>query len=264
MEIDRSQIENNNDNENDYDNDDKENENNEMIIDDDIIPPAILLNESGPRRNAVRPERFRGTPPNQNIVSVPLNNRQRNASNSSVIPNVPVVNIMQRRSNSMLAVQNHILNINVNHQINVNDIEEDIDVPPVARLRVAPVARLRVEPNIDEIQPYVANPLRRANALLAINNLMNNERRNGLTLLQARDKLKSDLLLAGTGVVPDTLLLDQTAMQTAMNNFINKINTTKLESCSYCVERWFNDGGKRIDVDTYVCKECLPAYTIHC
>jgi hypothetical protein len=260
MDINRSQIEDNNDNENNDDNDDEEKENNEMIINDDIIPPAILLNENRPRRNAVRPERFRETPPNQNIVSVPLNNRQKKAINSSVIPNVPVVNIMQRRSNSILAVQNHILNINVNYQINVNDIEEDIDVPPVARLRVDPVARLRVEPNIDEIQPYVENPLRRVNALLAINNLMNNERRNGLTLLQARDKLKSDLLLAGTGVVPDTLLIDQTAMQTAMNNFINKINTTKLESCSYCVERWFNDGGKRIDVDTYVCKECLPAY----
>jgi hypothetical protein len=47
----------------------------------------------------------------------------------------------------------------------MNDIEEDIDVAPVARLRVAPVARLRVEPNIDEIQPYVTNPLRRVNAL---------------------------------------------------------------------------------------------------
>jgi hypothetical protein len=111
MEIDRSQIEDNNDNENNDDNDDEENENNEMIIDDDIIPPSMLLNESRPRKNAVRPERFRGTPSNQNIVSVPLNNRQRNASNSSVIPNVPVVKIMQRRSNSMLAVQNHILNI---------------------------------------------------------------------------------------------------------------------------------------------------------
>jgi hypothetical protein len=50
-------------------------------------------------------------------------------------------------------------------------------VPPVARLRVASVARLRVEPNIDEIEPYVANSLRRVNALLAINNLMNNERK---------------------------------------------------------------------------------------
>jgi hypothetical protein len=131
------QIEDNNDNENNN-NDDEENENNEMIIGDDIIPPAILLNESRPRRNAVRLELFRGTPPNQNIVSVLLYNRQRDASNSSVIPNVPVVNFMQRRSYSMLAVQNHILKINVNHQIYVNDIEEDIDVAPVARLRGAP------------------------------------------------------------------------------------------------------------------------------
>jgi DNA-directed RNA polymerase alpha subunit len=38
-------------------------------------------------------------------------------------------------------------------------------VAPVARLRIAPVARLRVEPNIDEVQPCVANPLRRVNAL---------------------------------------------------------------------------------------------------
>jgi ribosomal protein L16/L10AE len=30
-----------------------------------------------------------------------------------------------------------------------------------------------------------------------------------------------------------------------MNNLINKINTTKLESCNYCIERWFNDGGKK-------------------
>jgi hypothetical protein len=83
MDINRSQIEDNNENENNDDNDDEENENNEMIIDDDIIPPAILLNEGRPRRNAVRPERFRGTPPNQNLVSVPLNNRQRNASKCS-------------------------------------------------------------------------------------------------------------------------------------------------------------------------------------
>jgi hypothetical protein len=141
------------------------------------------------------------------------------------------------------------MNINVNHRINFNDIEEVIDM--------APVARLRLDPNIQKSQPYAANPLRRVNALLAIDNLMHIERRNRLNLLQPRDKLKSDLLLAGTGVVPDTLLIDLTAMKNAMNNFIIKINTTKLETCSYCVERWFNEVGKRFDVDTYVCKECL-------
>jgi hypothetical protein len=141
MEIDRSQIEDKDNENNDDNDDDEENENNDMIIDDDIIPPAIMLKENRPRRNAVRPKRYRGTPPYQNIVTVPLNNRQKNAKNNPVIPNVPVVNIMQKRSNSILAVQNHIMNINVYHQINVNNIEEDIDVAPIARLRVAREAR---------------------------------------------------------------------------------------------------------------------------
>jgi hypothetical protein len=69
MEIDRSQKKDSNDNENNDDSDDEENENNEMIIDDIIIPPAILLNESRLRRNAVRPVRFRGTPPNPILAS---------------------------------------------------------------------------------------------------------------------------------------------------------------------------------------------------
>jgi hypothetical protein len=45
------------------------------------------------------------------------------------------------------------MNINVYHQINVNNIEEDIDVAPIARLRVAREARPIVEPNIDENPP---------------------------------------------------------------------------------------------------------------
>ena len=51
---------------NDNNKDDEEINNNERIIDDNIIPPAIS-NESRPRRNAVRPRRYRGTPPHQNI-----------------------------------------------------------------------------------------------------------------------------------------------------------------------------------------------------
>jgi hypothetical protein len=44
---------------------------------------------------------------------------------------------------------------------------------------------------------------------------------------QASDKLKADLILAGTGIMPDTLLIYQIAMKKTMNNFITKINTTK-------------------------------------
>ncbi len=165
---------------------------------------------------------------------------------------------IQRRVRRMLDIQNHVRGINTNHQININAIEEVIDVAPVVIPRVP----------IDNEIPYQANPLRRNNALMAIQALLENVRidieanaRNaGLNIFQARDKLKSDLLLAGTGVVPDTLLIDQTAMRNSMNAFIIKINTTKLESCKYCKERWFNDGGKTIDNDTYVCKECLPGY----
>jgi hypothetical protein len=178
MDVDRSEIEDNNDTENNDDNDNEGNENNEMEIDDDMIPPEILLNESRPRRNTGRPQRFRRTPPSQNIVFVPLNNRQRKANNRSVIPNVLALNIMQKRRKSMLAVHNHIMNINVNHRININDIVEDIDMAPSGRPRVATVVRQRVDPNIQENQFYAANPLIRVNALLAINNLMNIERRN--------------------------------------------------------------------------------------
>jgi hypothetical protein len=61
----------------------------------------------------------------------------------------------------------------------------------------------------------------RARALMAIQALIENERRDielnarnsGLTVFQARDKLKADLLLAGSGVVPNTLLIDQKAMK---------------------------------------------------
>jgi hypothetical protein len=38
-------------------------------------------------------------------------------------------------------------------------------------------------------------------------------RNSGLTVFQARDKFKADLLLAGSGVMPDTLLVDQTSMK---------------------------------------------------
>jgi hypothetical protein len=102
-----------------------------------------------------------------------------------------------------MAIQNHIRKINTNHQININAFEEVIDIAPVVIPRIP----------IDNEIPYQANPLRRNNELMAIQALLENVRidieanaRNaGLNIFQARDKLKSDLLLAGTGVVPDTL-----------------------------------------------------------
>jgi hypothetical protein len=100
----------------------------------------------------------------------------------------------------MLAAHNHVMNINMKHQINVNAIEESIHVPII--------------PGAAEIRP-------KARALMAIQVLIENERRDielnarnsGLTVFQARDKLKPYLLLAGSGVVPETLSIDQTAME---------------------------------------------------
>jgi hypothetical protein len=54
----------------------------------------------------------------------------------------------------------------MNHQININDVEEVIDIAPVNRPRVF----------IDNEIPYQANPLRRNNALMAMQALIENER----------------------------------------------------------------------------------------
>jgi hypothetical protein len=62
--------------------------------------------------------------------------------------------------------------------------------------------------------------------------------------IRARDKLKADLILAGTGIMPDTLLIDQTAIKDSINKFITTINTAKMATCKYCKEPWFIDGGK--------------------
>ena len=162
MEIDRSQIDENSEN-NDNNKDDEEINNNETIIDDNIIPPAIS-NESRPRRNAVRPRRYRGTPPHQNIEAnidkdadaiqpyVANHLKRTNAliaiknllnselRNDFVLPNVPVVNIIQRRSNSLLAVRNNIVNINVDYQLNINDTE--VDLPLLQPASVLPTVML--------------------------------------------------------------------------------------------------------------------------
>ena len=161
MEIDRSQIEENSDNENnDINKDDEEINNDETIIDDNIIPPAIS-NESRPRRNAVRPRRYRGTPPIEanidkdadaiqpyvanhlkrtNALIAIKNLLNSELRNDFVLPNVPVVNIIQRRSNSLLAVRNNIVNINVDHQLNINDTE--VDLPLLQPASVLPTVML--------------------------------------------------------------------------------------------------------------------------
>jgi hypothetical protein len=73
---------------------------------------------------------------------------------------------VQRRVRRMLAIQNHVRGINTNHQINVNAVEEVIDIAPVIRPR---------NPIDNEIL-YQVNPLRRNNALMAIQALIENER----------------------------------------------------------------------------------------
>ena len=58
----------------------------------------------------------------------------------------------------MLAMHNHVMDINWNHQINVNAIEEYIDIETRPRAAIQ-----NDEANIDFDQPYIANPLRRSN-----------------------------------------------------------------------------------------------------
>jgi hypothetical protein len=140
----------------------------------------------------------------QNHVSN-INMNRPPIQDSSVVPTRPrvipvpvpmLVDVEQQRLNAaerieilLVAVRNHVLNINVNHAPNVDPIVELIDP---------------VEMRFNETQ--------------------------------ARDKVKADLILAGTDIMPDTLLIDQIAMKKTMNNLISKINTTKFETCKYCCE----------------------------
>mmetsp|Transcript_29247 Transcript_29247/g.27999 ORF Transcript_29247/g.27999 Transcript_29247/m.27999 type:complete len:176 (-) Transcript_29247:147-674(-) len=156
---------------------DDEDGDNEMICNPEL-PRAIL------KRNANKPNRFLPTPAppirikykfdnkNKRYFPVPI---QKNIVDNCIPNDGNTIIPFAMRHRAILAVNNHIMNINVIDILcnincnNVNYIEEDIDVAPVARLSNLRVAK------IDEIQPYVANPLRRVNALLAIHNLMKNE-----------------------------------------------------------------------------------------
>ena len=183
------------------DSDNEEEDESEMMIDHNIMPNEIITNEPRPSRIRKQTSRYRLSPP---VIVIPNKTRKTNKRNE--IPIVQVDMHVQRRASVLMAIQNHIRKINTNHQININAFEEVIDIAPVVIPRVP----------IDNEIPYQANPLRRNNALMAIQALLENVRidieanaRNaGLNIFQARDKLKSDLLLAGTGVVPDTLLID--------------------------------------------------------
>jgi hypothetical protein len=182
------------------DSDNEEDGDSEMIIDHDIMPNEIIINEPRPSRIRKQTSRYRLSPP---VIVIP--NKARKTNKRNEIPIVQIDMHVQRRASVLMAIQNHIRKINITHQINVNANEEIIDVAAVIRPRAA----------IDNELPQ-ANPQRRINALNAIQALIYNERRDieanvrnaGLNEIQARDKLKSDLLLAGTGVVPDTLLID--------------------------------------------------------
>jgi hypothetical protein len=182
------------------DSDNEEEDESEMMIDHNIMPNEIIINEPRPSRIRKRTSRYRLSPP---VIVIP--NKAKKTNKRNEIPLVQVDKHVQRRASVLMAIQNHIRKINVTHQFNINANEEIIDVAAVIRPRAA----------IDIELPQ-ANPQRRINALNAIQALIDNERRDieanarnaGLNEIQARDKLKSDLLLAGTGVIPDTLLID--------------------------------------------------------
>jgi hypothetical protein len=74
--------------------------------------------------------RFRRTPQSQHIAIVyPVVNRRRKTNRRLEIPIVLIVDSAQRRAGLMLAVHNHVMNINMKFQTNVNAIEEIIHVP---------------------------------------------------------------------------------------------------------------------------------------
>jgi hypothetical protein len=141
-----------------------------MSIDHNTLRNEMIINEPRPSRIRKVTARYRLSPP---VIVIPNKAKKSNA--------------IQRRVRRMLAIQNHVRRINTNHQNNINAVEEVIDIAPVVIPRVP----------IDNEIPYQANPLRRNNALMAIQALIENERieieanaRNaGLNIVQATDKL---------------------------------------------------------------------------
>jgi hypothetical protein len=154
--------------------------------------------------------------------------------------------------------------------------ERIVPLPPVIRrVRRNRVPLVLIEVNAEEQRLNVEQ--RRANLLAAVRNHVVNININNppiidpvveimdpleirMNEIQARDKLKADLILAGTGIMPDTLLIDQTAIKNSINKFITTINTTKMATCKYCEERWFSDGGKFLENNEFVCKDDLPGH----
>ena len=131
----------------------EENDNNEMILDHNVFPNEVTHNDPMPQRNRRPPVHFRGTQP---IVEIRQKKKKRNRVIPDVIPDVPVVDNVQRRAKLMLAVHNYVMKINADHQINVNSNEEIIDI------EIRPREDVVNEIHQNDInQPYVANPLRR-------------------------------------------------------------------------------------------------------
>lgn len=216
----------------------------------DVVPDTA---HQRPRRTTRRPTHLEHNGCTQSPVK---KRKSKSTACRQVAPpnNNEVNDRIERRFRAIAAVRVYVHGINLNRQLIQDRAEQQLINAEIRREGLIAAVRNHVlninmnypqivDPLVDVIEPVVIDPV---------------ERRFNET--QARDQLKADLILAGKGIVPDILLIDQIAMKTTMNNFINKINTTKMETCKYCSERWFNDGGKYIGNNEFVCKDDLPGH----
>jgi hypothetical protein len=231
---------------------------------------VLDTNNQRPQRNNRRP------PQNRTPQSPPKARKQKSTANRSIAPphnNEINNNIERRKADAILAVKNFVSSRN----LIVPPIQERIvPLSPVVRgVRRDRVPLIPIEVNAEEQRLNAEQ--RRANLLAAVRNHVVNININHppindpvveimdpleirMNEIRARDKLKADLILAGTGIMPDTLLIDQTSIKNSINKFITTINTTKMATCKYCDERWFSDGGKFLENNEFVCKDDLPGH----
>jgi hypothetical protein len=232
-----------------------------------------------------RPQRIRRPPQNRTQESPPKARKTKSTANRPIAPpdnNEINDNIERRKAAAILSVRNFVSSRN----LIVPTIQERI-VPPIEE-RIVPLPRAVVRRVIRDRVPLVPIAVnaeeqrlnaeqRRANLLAAVRNHVVNININHppivdpvveimdpleirMNEIQARDKMKADLILAGTGIMPDTLLIEQIAIKNSINKFIITINTAKLATCKYCEERWFSDGGKFFPNNEFVCKDDLPGH----
>lgn len=185
----------------------------------DVVPDTA---NQRPQRDRRRPTHLQHNGHTQGTPDEPAVRARK--SNSTACRQVPPrmnnegADRIERRARAIAAVRDHISGINLNRQ----PIQDEIDVPTQDRIHV-PILPRHVPVAINAEQQILNAEMRRERLIAAVRNHVLNININYPQIVdplvdlidpverifnetQARDKLRADLILAGTGVMPDTLL----------------------------------------------------------